>query len=375
MNRFRAGLALAEYAPDSPQWSPADFDFVARQMIESPPIEQPRLRDLLQPIHNKLLIPLGAMSQDPTLDATLRQAATGALIEYAPGDAITLTKLATEALPSQYRLLFDRLTELARHPEPRAAIVKTLVEQVKLIPADEVSEKESIALGRRRARAAIALLRLGEWQAALPALAVATNPETLSQFITQARSFGLTAEDLLGCLEVAVDDGARYGLLLSLGDFSPADLPARSRLKLANQLQAWRRDDRSSAIHAACDWLLRKWEIAHSSHDLPVTNVPSYDPDDRRQWFVLRVGNDQLGFVVFPPGEFLRGSPAAESLRVEDENRHPVKLTRPFAVLDREITVAQWLQFLDEKKLDRQRWEQRDRRPIQYRQPAILRTT
>ncbi|MGI8980862.1 MAG: protein kinase domain-containing protein [Pirellulaceae bacterium] len=369
-DRFRAGLALAGYSPDSLQWSKEDSDFIARQLIEAPPNDQPQLRNLLQSIHGKLLGPLGEMSQNPTLDPTLRQVATGALIEYAPDDAATLAKLATEALPGQYRLLFNRLTELSKSDEVRAAILKTLLEQVKQGPAEEVSEKESVALGRRRARAAITLLRFGERRDALSALQAGTNPESLSQFVTQARSFGLSPEDLLGCLELTVDEAPRYGLLLALGDFSPADLPASAREKLTEHLQAWRRDDRSAAVHAACDWLLHKWEIAPSSPGAPETKPPSYDPENQRQWFVLQVGSDRLGFVAFPPGGFVRGSPAAENLRVEDESRHPVRFTRPLAVLDREITIAQWLQFLDERKLDRQIWEERDKRPVMYRQPA-----
>ena len=50
-------------------------------------------------------------------------------------------------------------------------------------------------------------------------------------------------------------------------------------------------------------------------------------------------------FVVFPAGEHTIGSIDDEPDRQKHETRHPVKLTRPVAVLDREITFEELIAF------------------------------
>jgi formylglycine-generating enzyme required for sulfatase activity len=54
-----------------------------------------------------------------------------------------------------------------------------------------------------------------------------------------------------------------------------------------------------------------------------------------------------MTFIVFPAGEYDVGSePDKEDLdRFDDEHRHRVQLTRPFAVLDREVTYAELIAF------------------------------
>jgi len=50
-------------------------------------------------------------------------------------------------------------------------------------------------------------------------------------------------------------------------------------------------------------------------------------------------------FIVFPEGEYLVGSFADEPEQSFDETRQAVKLTRPFAVLDREVTMEELIAF------------------------------
>ncbi len=49
-----------------------------------------------------------------------------------------------------------------------------------------------------------------------------------------------------------------------------------------------------------------------------------------------------MEFVAVPPGEFLMGSPPGEPDRDEDEQQHPVRLTRGFYLQATEVTLAQW---------------------------------
>ncbi|MFM8223560.1 MAG: formylglycine-generating enzyme family protein, partial [Planctomycetaceae bacterium] len=52
-----------------------------------------------------------------------------------------------------------------------------------------------------------------------------------------------------------------------------------------------------------------------------------------------------MTFIVFPVGEYEVGSAEGEPDRADDEVRHKVKLTRAFAVLDRELTFAELMAF------------------------------
>ncbi len=363
--RFRAGLALAEFTPESSAWSEEDLAFLARQLIEATPGDQPYLRGALQPIHGLLLAPLQTLLREPRLDPTLRQAAAIAFLEYAPDDATALTDMACESEADQYRPFLQRIAELGKNSSNHAAILKTLRNRVKPGPQPVTEEEQNVVEGRRRARVAITLLRFGERAEALATLKVADNPEALAQFVVRARSFGVTLEELADCLAPDLDDSVRYGLLLALGDFAPADLPEGSREAFIGKLQAWYRSDRSSAVHGACEWLLRKWNAAVDLRSLSaLKQPPPFDAKGGKEWFVLDVDGQRRGFVVLEPGRFLRGSPAWEARRVvDDEQRHSVVLRRPIAFLDREVTMAQWLQFLRAKDLDVERWEARDNRP------------
>jgi uncharacterized protein (TIGR02996 family) len=49
-----------------------------------------------------------------------------------------------------------------------------------------------------------------------------------------------------------------------------------------------------------------------------------------------------MQFVLIPAGAFLMGSPAGESERNEDEQQHPVEITRPFYLGAFPVTQAQW---------------------------------
>ena len=198
----------------------------------------------------------------------------------------------------------------------------------------------------------------------------------------------------------------RYALLLALGEFSLEEIPDSRRETLLKQLADWYRNDPSSGVHGAAGWLLRQWGQAEVARRVDQTAVP-YSPG--REWFTLAITvtpaappkpqgkpaetkpgsepppsrrNPNPGkveaaktgepgkserrlrranrnhppsrchrktfyytFVVFPAGEYTIGSINDEPDRQKIETRHPVKLTRPVAVLDREITFEELIAF------------------------------
>ncbi len=200
----------------------------------------------------------------------------------------------------------------------------------------------------------------------------------------------------------------RYALLLALGEFSLEEIPESRRGALLKQLAGWYRQDPSSGVHGATGWLLRKWGQAEVARQVDQTAVP-YAPDREWFTLAITVTPaappkpktepakdnarskseppksaesrqskpDETAkpaastksaapaekakleppavplppktfyytFIVFPAGAYDIGSVNDEPGRLKNEVRHRVTLTRPFALLDREITFEELIAF------------------------------
>ena len=357
--RFRAGLALSEYAPQNTRWTSEDYRFLAQQLVGANPEHQLRLRQYLRSVSHELLSNLEVLFSDPELTESHRLSAANALADFAGNDSRRMVRLLTLATPDQHQVLYP-LFYKSPNTEGRKEMEKVVAEQ----SSATMSHTHRISLGQRRAVAAITLLRLGVRDGIFPALRVGNDPESLTQFIHRCRNYGVRPHELLERVR-AVDklrqaktgtarqqeDRVLYALLLALGDYSLADLSEADRKPLIEQLASWYAQDPSSAIHGASGWLLRHWQQSEKARKVERTAVP-YDPN--REWFTLEIKlsdtmTSYFTFVVFPSDKYEIGSPEDEPDRDKDEDRHTMELTRPFAILDREITMAELIAFKSER--------------------------
>ena len=155
-------------------------------------------------------------------------------------------------------------------------------------PTDELTEAQRVALGQRRAGAAISLLRLGEVEKSHGAFQIQDDPESLTQFVHRCRDRGVTANELVQSLRSATDVHSRFALLLALGDYPLAEIDAAQRDGLIQELTEAYGSDPSSAIHGATGWLLRKWGFAEEVTKVDHTPLP-YDETGKREWYVLEI--------------------------------------------------------------------------------------
>jgi len=164
---------------------------------------------------------------------------------------------------------------------------------------------------------------------------------------------------LIRRLDIEPDPSIRRALILSLGQYSGAQIATGTRIRLTNTLLRWYRDDPDAGVHAAIDWLLRPshqgerprlldWgqRDALASIDRELAGRPT----GSREWYV---NGDGLTMVVIrTPGVFQMGSPANEVGRnpasdSPDEASHSTRVPRSYAIANREVTVGQFRRFLE----------------------------
>ena len=395
--RFAAALALADYVPEAEAatWTDSQLTFVAEQLVSANAEFQPTFRNLLRPIQARLLPDLDRIFKNAAATDAQRLSAANAFADYAASDIAKLSELLTFATLEQYAVLYPIV---AATPAP--ATVEDLGKIAATLPPADMDSVQRIPFGQQRANAAVTLLRLGEREQVLPVFDWSDDPEALTQFIFRCKPRGIGVEPLLDLLQLVAASSdrypkdARYALMLAISEYAPTEIPSARREALVQQLADWYASDPNSGIHGAAGWLLRHLGEQEIVTRVDQTPVP-YSPD--REWFTLAITvtptsppkpkteptEDPEGdeanaagvatdattetdegeeaptpslpgktfyytFIVFPPGESTIGSPEDEPARDKDdvrEKRHPVKLTRPFAVLDREITMEELMAF------------------------------
>ncbi len=277
---------------------------------------------------------------------------------------------------------FDRIAgDEQRSIEPKAGQKQICLS---LWHRPTIPAAKKLLFATQKANAVTALARLNDREKLFAGLRVTDNPEALTQFVHRCRESGVTPIELLEMIRIAdetrqsiaattspplvsslqapgteptpiqhgrmnavhqrkIEERVLFGLLLALGEFPLSDIPESERSVVLDKIADWFANDPSSAIHGATGWLLRQWgqtEVVKRIDQTPL----AYDPN--RDWFTLAIdAGDQRfyqTYVVIQPGEYEIGSPVDELGRNSYETTHRVRLTRPLAILDREVTRGEF---------------------------------
>jgi serine/threonine protein kinase/formylglycine-generating enzyme required for sulfatase activity len=371
--RFSAAIALAAYVPadDAKVWNKRDLEFVTRTLIASSFELQPTLRQALRPIRIPLLGELAKILRETSLSNVQGIAAAHAIADYAADEVDFLVESVLEANPDQYAILAPRVESALT-----TSVIQKLNEVVATLPNRQLSWTERLRFGTRRANAAALLMKHGEPNRTLSVFAMTDDPEAITQFIFRCRPLGVSLESLLDCLKIvaAAPQGrypreARYGLLLSLGEFRLNEIPKKSRTWLLTQVKDWYANDPSSGVHGASGWLLRQWgenDFVKQVDRTPVDYAPG------REWFTLAVPIPAearskppgfslanvfnvlpslknaifyFTFIVFPAGTYEIGGASDELGFEPDERKRQVAISRSFAILNREVSFEELVSF------------------------------
>lgn len=328
--RLRAAAALAKFDPASKRWHDVAGPIVG-ELLEQKVSD---LGDWLQaflPVRQALLAPL--MHTFVDANQPEKQTLAGeALARYANDQPDILADLILQANPAQYKQLWPVF-------EPhRATMITRLEREYQGTPP---GDRE--AAHKRRAQALVTLLRLGHPAAVWPLLQHSSDPELRSFLIHLFSALGVDPQVLCARYEQENDVSARRALLLSIGTFELERIPADLRKTWIARLLASFRENPDPGLHAAAEWLLRRW-----GQDKELTRLglelASRAPQEQRRWFINGQGHT---LVILPaPGEITIGSPPQEVDRRPDETRHRVFLDRSFAVGAANVTWEQFQRFL-----------------------------
>jgi formylglycine-generating enzyme required for sulfatase activity len=260
-----------------------------------------------------------------------------------------------ELIEAGYRL--KSIAVVAReHPSPPTPLPSPRGERAKgegllaLVTASTwlrpaLSESALDESARKNALAAIGMLHLGEQDRAWGVLQHSGDPRQRTYWIHDVRPRALQAETLAERLASTDDAREIFALLQALGEYDPASLGNSLRARVLDQATRLYRDSPRRDLHAGSRWLLNAWGEQSTVNEIDGGLIRSQGPGDGFEWFTNRQG---LTMIVVPAGEFWMGSPPSEPERSPNEVRHPVTITRPFAIADREITRELFERFHQE---------------------------
>jgi hypothetical protein len=279
---------------------------------------------MYRPVKNSLLDPLAVVFRDPRPErAAERTLAANLLADYAADNPPTLADLLMDADDRQFTVIFAKLRDQVEKGLP---ILIGVIDTA--LPADlPSSDEQRETLAKRQANAAVALLRMNRPEKVWELLRHRPDPRVRSYLIHRLSPLGADPAAILKHSDVEPDITIRRALLLSLGEFDDETLPVAARTAVLPKLQAIYRTEADPGLHAAAEWLLRKWGqeawLAQVNEEWAadegqrakrIESIQQQIKTSRQasapgapQWYVNSQGQT---FVVIPgPVEFLMGSP------------------------------------------------------------------
>jgi len=349
--RFQAACALATYASGDQHWKQIAI-LVAGHLVTLPASDLVAWRETLRPAKIHLVEPLAAIYRNPSLDQQQRSFATETLADYAADQPKVLANLVMDADENQFAIIYTKLKERGEEGLP------FLQDEIKK-PLPDTTEEAKEALAKRQANAAVALLKMNHAAEVWPLLKHCPDPRVRTWIIHKLGPMGAEPGAIAKQLGEESEVSIRRALLLGLGEFGEQALAADERDSLVEKLRELYRNDTDPGLHAAAEWLLRRWKqdkwLKHLEQEwakdkqqreqrLQSIGQELAKGKAKRRWYVTSQGQTMV--VIPGPVEFLMGSPPTESQRGGDEQLHRQQIERTFAIAAKAVTVEQFKQFM-----------------------------
>ena len=197
-------------------------------------------------------------------------------------------------------------------------------------------QAESEQEWRFKARLAIVALYLEDESIVADMCRIDERPDPVQRtlFIDEFSTWHGNVAPLAASCRTVADGALRSGLCLALGSI-PSDRSSDAEKEAWKSVLAeWYETASDNETHSAAAWALRQWGI-----EAPTLSATS-QPSEGRQWFVNSLG---MTMLKYQPGQFVRREESQPNLKPQN-----VTLTRAFFLSDREISVGQFRQFIDD---------------------------
>ena len=259
-----------------------------------------------------------------------------ALVRFLGPQADELAELALDSTADSFPILLDGLK---RDPAAGISALRGLV--LKASGGDSLEEQATLA--RKRANAAIALLRLGAEEEFWSQLITDDDPDSRTTVVDRCARFGVDPRVLLARLDRETAPAARSAAVLILADYLQ-DGSDELREAIRAACSALLVQDPDAGVHFAAEWVLRM--LGDDLKLSPSGGGQSPVRAGQAGWQVTPQGISMV--TVRGPQAFTMGSPALETEREDREPERRVHLDYSFAIGAHEITMEQFHHFLPE---------------------------
>jgi serine/threonine protein kinase/formylglycine-generating enzyme required for sulfatase activity len=318
-----AASFVAAHVPNDQRWERVSGD-VANQLVTTKnPFIAARWAEALRPIRRHMLVPLKAIALDRNRTESERSFASCMVADCVSDQPEVLASLLMDAEERQFPPIFLQAKammtnvitylepELTRKPEPDSN--------------PDMYRFAKRELAKRQANAAIALIRIGRLEKAWPLLRSSPDPTVRSYIIHRLGPLETDAVWLFNRLETESDESIRRALILSLGEFANDQIAISDRASWTKTLLAIYKDDIDPGVHAAAEWLLRRWGQEHKLQEID------------RELLRGRIGGKRRWYV---------NSQRQTMIILDDQ-----VIGRTFSLASTEVTVAQFERFLEDNPM------------------------
>jgi len=323
----RFACALAHCDPTSPRWTDVAEDVADALLEEKDPLFLTGWVEQLDPVRRVLVEPLARACLDRGRSEEQRLLSTAALTELGREHPERVTDVLLDGDDRQGEILY-RL--VVRDREQFGSLMRAVLVEAAAKAPDQLGSN-------RKANAALTLARLGQWEAVWPLLKQSQNPAVRTQLVHRLHGAVATPSSLIEGLGVAEDPSVRQAILLAMGGYTEERLSKPERAAVLAECRRLFVLDPDAGVHAAAEWLLRKWDQTTELAELQkkLAGKPATG-----NWYINREG---LTMVIFRgPIQFEMGSPASEPRRDDSEVRHTRLIPRGFAIGAHEVTIEQF---------------------------------
>jgi serine/threonine protein kinase/formylglycine-generating enzyme required for sulfatase activity len=380
---------LAVYDAGNPSWAGLGGK-VASALVRAPIDDVKEWREALRGVRDSLVEPLAAIFSDKARPEDERTNASRFLARYAEDRPALLVTLLTSADPKSFATLFpviernrsavltdlqDVLASGRTSPRFDPVVGDQHGHDARPAGVDE-SEQAKNERAAQRARAAVALVRLGHGDQVWHIFEHSADPRLRTALVCALQPFGADPEILVRELDRLTQGGTngavspatsgqpngylfeletskRRALILALAEYPREALAADDQAAIVRKLSDVYQNDPDAGIHSGLELLLTRWgepDRLNSERRRP-EDKPTYP----HRWYSDAAGETMV--VIDGPAEFRMGSPPSEKDRLEIETPHRRIIPRRFAIATQEVTIDQFQTYMSARGKSRHQFK------------------